>query len=203
MAEVECVSGDTGHVVWSAVVDRSVVTCSAEPIAPNHRDSFSIDRLIVPTTMIVGPSGREHLSISDGLKRLRLDVVSGTLLEGPVRLHYRLAGFADSERQLLTLQQLFALSRLGRFARGLHPRETKVERWIRMLQAHDLRLEGASQREIAGELFGRDALFKWRTESDFLRLRIQRLLNDASGMISGGYLDLLGGFHSMRSDASR
>ena len=194
---------DTRHVVWSVTVDPSVITCAAEPIAPGHPDAFSIDRLTIANTTVVGASGKEHLSISDGLKRIRLDVVSGTLLEGPVRLHYQLAGFEAADTQVLTLRQLLAVDRLGRFSRSLHPRETKVERWVMMLRAHDLSVIGASQREIAGVLLGPDAVADWRTRSDFLRLRIQRLLRDASAMTSGGYLDLLRRPTAGRSDASR
>ena len=191
-------------MVWNALVDPSVISCSAEPIASNSPDAFCLDRLRLPTTTIVSASGVEHVSISDGLRRIRLDVRTGTLFDGPVRLHYRLAGFADAEPHLLTLQQLVALHRLGRFARGLHPRETKAERWVMMLRAHDLNAVGASQREIAGELFGAVAAStEWRTRSDFLRLRIQRLLRDAVTMIDGGYLDLLRGSHKLWSDASR
>lgn len=190
-------------MVWSALVDPSVISCSAEPIASNCPDAFYLDRLGMPTTTIVSASGVEHVSISDGLRRIRLDVRTGTLSDGPVRLHYRLAGFADAEPHLLTLQQLLALHRLGRFARGLHPRETKAERWVMMLRAHDLSAAGASQRDIACELFGTAVSIEWRTRSDFLRLRIQRLLRDANAMISGGYLDLLRGSNGIRSDASR
>lgn len=205
MAEAGSKLGDTRHVVWSTTVDPSVVACTAEPVASNHADAFSIDRLSIATTTttIVGTSGSEHLSISNGFQRIRLDIVSGTLLRGPVRLHYRLAGFGDTDAQLLTLRQLHALNRLGRFARGLHPRETQAQRWVMMLRAHDLGTQGASQRDIARELFGDVASTDWRTRSDFLRLRIQRLLRDADAMIRGGYLDLLRGSHGMRSDASR
>jgi hypothetical protein len=203
LVEVGFAFEDTRHVVWSATVDRSVVSCAAEPITPDHPDAFNFDRLTIPTTVVVGPTGLQHLAISDGLKRIRLDLVSGTFLEGPVRLHYRLAGFENCEPQVLTLQQLFVLNRLGRFGRGLHPRETKVERWLRMLRAHDLRIEGASQRDIAAELFGVASLSEWRTRSDFLRLRVQRLLREADGMIAGGYLKLLSDSQGLRSDASR
>jgi hypothetical protein len=203
LVEVNNEGLDLRRIVWSALVDPSVISCLAEPISSKHLDAFCLDRLSVPTTTIVSAAGVEHLAISDGLKRIRLDVVTGTLFDGPVRLHYRLAGFADVEPHLLTLQQLLALQRLGRFARRLHPRETKAERWVMMLRAHDLSTQGASQREIAGELFGSDLVAEWRTPSDFLRLRIQRLLRDANAMISGGYLDLLRGSRGMSSDASR
>lgn len=194
---------DTRHVVWSAKVDASVVTCAAQPIAPGHPDAFSIDRLTISNTTVVATSGVEHLSISDGLKRIRLDIVSGTLLKGPVRLHYQLAGFEAVDTQVLTLRRLLAVDRFGRFSRSLHPRETKAERWVMMLRAHDLSVLGASQREIAGVLLGPDAVADWRTRSDFLRLRIQRLLRDANAMIGGGYLDLLRGSHGVSSGASR
>ena len=190
------------RLVWSAKVDPSVVVCTAEPVAVDHPDAFQIGQLALATT-IVGMSGTEHLAISDGLRRIRLDIVDGTLLEGPVKLHYHLAGFADADPQLLTLQRLLALHRLGRFARGLHPRETKAERWAMMLRSLDLSTQGASQREIAGELFDPSVSAEWRTRSDFLRLRIQRLLREANAMVSGGYLDLLRGPHGLRSDASR
>jgi len=179
------------------------VTCTAEPIGPDHPDAFHISRPLLSTTTVVGSTGAEHLAISDGLRRIRLDIVEGTLLRGPVRLHYRLAGFVDAEPQLLTMQRLLALHRLGRFARGLHARETKAERWVMMLRAHDLSVVGASQREIAAELFRLDDTRDWRTRSDYLRLRIQRLLRDANGLIHGGYLDMLRGSTGRNSDASR
>ena len=191
MAEERVAELDPCRLVWSATVDPSVIVCTAEPIAVDHPDAFQISQLALATTTVVGSSGAEHLAISDGLRRIRLDVVDGTLLRGPVRLHYRLAGFADAEPKLLTLQRLLALHRLGRFARGLYPPETKAERWVMMLRAHDLSVAGASQREIAAGLFGPEASREWRTQSDYLRLRIQRLLRDADGLIHGGYLDLL------------
>lgn len=203
MAEAPVEPSGPRQLVWSAKVDPSVMACTAEPVAVDHPDAFQIGCLSLATTTVIGTSGAQHLAISDGLRRIRLDIIHGTLLEGPVRLHYLLAGFADSEPQLLTLQRLLTLHRLGRFARGLHPRETKVERWTMMLRAHDLNVAGASQREIATELFGSEASREWRTQSEYLRLRIQRLLRDANGLIHGGYLDLLRGSPGSSSDASR
>ena len=203
MVEVEPTPDGPLRVVWSALVDPLVISCFAKPIASTSPDAFCLDRLSMPTTTIVSASGVEHVSISDGLRRIRLDVVTGTLFNGPVQLHYRLAGFDSAAPHLLTLQQLVALHRLGRFARGLHPPETKAERWVMMLRAHDLSAVGASQRDIAGELFGADASTEWRSRSDFLRLRIQRLLRDAGTLIDGGYLGFLRGSHKLRFDASR
>ena len=203
MAEAPVEPPGPRQLVWSAKVDPSVMACTADPVAVDHPDAFEIRCLSLAATTVVGTSGVQHLAISDGLKRIRLDIIDGTLLQGPVRLHFQLAGFSDTELQLLTLQRLVAFHRLGRFARGLHPRETKAERWMMMLHAHDLSLAGASQREIAVALFGPEASREWRTRSDYLRLRIQRLLRDANGLIHGGYLDLLRGAPGRSSDASR
>ena len=61
-----------------------------------------------------------------------------------------------------------------------------------MLRAHDLAAAGASHRAIAVELFGAERVSnEWRTSSDSLRLRVQRLCRDAAKMVDGGYLALL------------
>ena len=138
-------------------------------------------------------NGQECLAISDGLRRIRLDVESGTLRQGPVRLHYRLAGIEDVEAKLVTLRRLLALCRLGHFSRTLDTREARrSEKLILALRAYDLAAAGASQREVAAELLGGARVAAdWRTESDSLRYRVLRLLRKAHVYVDGGYLKLL------------
>lgn len=139
--------------------------------------------------MEAGP--RQHLVLADGAHRVRLDVV-GSLTDGPVRLQYELAGIHGVETKLHTLKRLLAALRLGRFARGLEIVPARAERLAMMLRAHDLATDGASHRAIAVELFGTARVSdEWRTSSDSLRLRVQRLCRDAAKMVDGGYLALL------------
>ena len=141
--------------------------------------------------MIVGDGPRQQLVLSDGTHRLRVNI-DGTLTEGPVRLHYQLSGIDGVEPQLHTVRRLIALLRLGRFARGLEAAPSRADRLILMLRAYDLAQGGATHREIAGHLFVHQRVAaEWRTSSDSLRLRVQRLCRDAGRMIDGGYLDLL------------
>jgi hypothetical protein len=63
-----------------------------------------------------------------------------------------------------------------------------------MLRAHDGASSGATQREIAAELFGgraRDP--RWRVREPSIRSRVQRLVRGGNMMAEGGYLALLRG----------
>lgn len=133
--------------------------------------------------------GGEHVLFGDGLRHLQLAVTAGSVLDGPVCLRYLLTGFRHLEMQILALQRLHGLHRLGRLPRGLFPRERRAGRWLSMLRAWDGLEAGASQREVAAALFGeRAATEDW--EAGY-RARVQRLLRGARGMVEGGYRRLL------------
>jgi len=52
--------------------------------------------------------------------------------------------------------------------------------------------DGASQKEIAATLYGPQRVREdWAGRSDYLRLRVQRLLRAAERMATAGYRDLL------------
>ena len=139
------------------------------------------------------PGGGEHVVFSDGYRRIRIDVARGTLREGPVHLRYALEGLAGIDAKILTLRRLLALCRVGRFVRNLHPPERLAPRWVTALRAYDAVCEGTSYREIAVILYGgRSARLGRESGSDFLRLRVQRLVRAGNYMMSGGYLRLLG-----------
>ncbi|MDW3224171.1 MAG: DUF2285 domain-containing protein [Paracoccaceae bacterium] len=61
----------------------------------------------------------------------------------------------------------------------------------RMLQAHDGRLAGASQREIAEVVFKLPAISRDEWQSASQRFAVMALLRDAGRMVDGGYLTLL------------
>lgn len=153
---------------------------------------FDLERFRPIATLARSLDGREHLLLSDGFRTIRINVVSGTLTDGPVELRYRLAGLASAERPVLTLRRLLALWRNGRFSCSLHSDEARARRWVLMLRAHDALAAGAGQREIAAVMLSTEASApRWRNLAPSVRAQVQRLVRGARRMASGGYLDLL------------
>jgi hypothetical protein len=180
------------RLLWSAQSDASVLQVKATTAPARDADAFDLNKLCSFATLVVGPERTEHLVLSDGYRRIRIDVSDGSLRAGPVHLRYNLQGFTGIDPQILTLRRLFALYRLGRFARNLHPREPLAPRWLSALRVHDATAAGASQREIAAVIYGQKSAMVGRDNgSDFLRLRVQRLVRIGRRLVSGGYLALL------------
>lgn len=171
-----------------------MLAAEALPVAASDPDAFDIRRLAPLATVLRPSDGREFLLFSDGCHHLQLDIVDGSLLAGPVRLRYALSGLRHIEAKTLTLRRLALLYRLGRFPRGLFPSEPRVHRWVLTLRAYEGRMAGASDRDIAEVLFGRNVVRDdWCGGTGYLRLRVQRLLRRADGLVNGGYRDLLPG----------
>ena len=121
-----------------------------------------------------------------------MDIRAGTVKQGPVRLEYRLSGFASVRAPLVVLRQLLALRRAGKFSAVLHSREARARRWIALLRTRDALAAGANQREIAKALLGREASEpRWRVCAPTVRSRIQRLARSARALSAGGYISLL------------
>lgn len=176
--------------LWSADINPYVLEADAgRPTEAS--DSIDVARFGGWARLVSSYAG-EHLLISDGLRAIRLDVLMGTLAGGPARLRYRLSGLASAEQPLLTLRRFLALSRTGRFASSLHPREARAKRWLLMLRTHDALSTGADQREIAAELLSREAgEGRWRSRLPSVRSQVQRLVRNAQATAAGGYASLL------------
>ena len=70
----------------SDVIDLIAFALKSENLSPKS--------LAAIATVVRDPAGPEHVLLSDGVTSLRLDLVNGSLLAGPVCLTYRLAGLA-------------------------------------------------------------------------------------------------------------
>lgn len=179
-------------IFWRADWDTSVLAVETLPVQRGDGDAFDIRRFDRLATVLRCPDGHEHLLLSDGVHHLQMEVTAGSLLDGPVRLRYELSGFKYIEAKALTLRRLLLLCRLGRFPNGLFPPERRARRWAMALQAHDAVQAGASHREIAAALFGEKVVKEdWCGRSDYLRLRVQRLVRTADKLVNGGHRDLL------------
>jgi hypothetical protein len=177
--------------VWSAAAHPGVLSVLARGRAADG-DSFELERVAALSTIIAVSGRSEHLLISDGRRAVRLDVLAGSVNEGPAELRYLLSGLAAAEKPLLTLRRFLALARTGRFARSLHPREPRARRWVLMLRTWDAVRTGADQRQIAAELLSRTAAEpRWRSLAPSLRLQAQRLVHAARRMAAGAWRELL------------
>jgi hypothetical protein len=178
--------------MWRADCDPAVVTVEASRTSPDDPNAFDVTHFVCPVLVLRSKAGVEHLLIGDGTCQVRLDVRQGTLLDGPIRLRYDLAGCAGVEAKLLTLRRLLALTRLHRLPRGLVPSNRRARRWMMALRAWDARMAGASHREIAVVLFGQATVdTDWNGPSAYLRCRVQRLVRLGEILVRGSYRLLL------------
>jgi len=180
-------------LLWRAELDPTVVAVRAAPAEADDPDGLDLARLRALATLARADTGQEYLALSDGWRRLRLDVVEGSLCESRcVRLDYRVSGFEHLEPRLQTLRRLAALRRAGHFEPRLHPEATGLPRRLEALQVADGLRAGGSYREIAVALFGEARIrADWRRGSDYLLSRVRRRAAEARKMLAGGYMDLL------------
>lgn len=191
------------RMIWRPEFDRGVVTVDALPTAVSDPASLDIRRVGLDVTLFAVPGELRQLLLSDGNRHIHLALREGDFLNGPVRLRYALEGMVDLEPKLLTLRRLAGLSRLGRMPRELFPRDRRASRWIEMLRTLDAIGAGASHRDIARILYGCSTVRRdWRTQSDYLRLRVQRLVRGSEIMARQGYLGLVTGEYRCASIAS-
>lgn len=181
------------RLIWHADLDPGTLKVVAEPAADDDADALFLEPLAPWLTIAVDAGGREHAVLSDGWHHIRLDVEAGSLLASrAVVLHYEIAGIARAEPKVLPLRRFLALARHRRFMATLFPPEPRIGRLIDMLRVHDALADGASQREIAEALFGRERTGNgWRGASDSLRSRVRRLIADARAMAAGGFWGLM------------
>lgn len=164
--------------IWRADADPHVLTATAAP-ARDGKDVFDFAVLGALSSCVVDAAGAEHWLWSDGIRHIRLDILEGSLADGPVRLDYRIAGFAAALPRNATLRRLIALTRTGRIVPRTVAAEARAQRWSLVLRTHDALMAGASQRTIAEQLFGMDSMPRWRIESPSYRSRVQRLVGAA------------------------
>lgn len=191
-AEDPDVPATQARLLWSARHSAAVIVAETAPAERHSRNSLDFARLGVAATIAHASGGSEHVVLTDGYRRIRLDIVTGTVTRGPVDLTCRFAPSGRIEPKLSALRRLTSLLRTGIFLPGLHRPEALASRWIASLRASDAKTAGASERDIAGELLGdRWAGTDWRGDSDSSRLRVQRLVRAGRTLIGGGYLRLL------------
>ncbi|UUL82551.1 DNA -binding domain-containing protein [Sphingomonas qomolangmaensis] len=179
-------------MLWHADLDPFVLQVRALPAAGSDPEAIDLARLARWATIVRG-GGREHVALSDGWHRIRIDVVEGTLVEeGPARLDYLLSGLTQLDAHVLTLRRMLGLWRTGRFAGTLYPTEPGLPRRLETLRVGDAIAAGASYREMAVALYGEQLVgSEWKGRSDFLMSRVRRRVEEATRMAAGAWRALL------------
>lgn len=193
-AEDPALPAPRARILWPAALDPGTLRVTARPAGPRDRGRFLFDRLHGWLALVPGTNGREHAVLSDGFHHLRIDVEAGTLGAGAVVLDYRLPDHARLEAGVLAVRRLMGLFAERRFSPDLFPPDPHPGRWIELLRASDAVRAGASHRDVAEILFGRDRTnAEWHGRSDSLRSRVRRLIGEAARLAGGGYRSLMHG----------
>ena len=163
--------------IWSARLDSRVLAVSARRSVGHEPLALDIDRQ--DARVAISAAG-EHLRLSSHGGAIRLDVVSGTVLDGPVLLRPILCLGSALE------DQLTAVRRLNAFLTGSRPpveNDRRLKRLVLVLRVLDACREGASLRDIARDLFGeRD----WPGDGECIKSRVRRLVALSEAMVQAG-----------------
>ena len=190
-AENADLSASGACATFLASVDASVLSVIASPVtAMSPRFDLGATACLVDVTM--GEDGNEHILLRDHARRLRIDVVSGSLLNGPVSLRVLIERLEWADWTWDALNRLRETMRTGTLAPRPVASRDRIERWRAALACWDARRAGATQRELADMLVGPErARNEWRTGSDDLRSRVRRIVRFADHMVGGGWRALL------------
>ncbi|MGN6619936.1 MAG: DNA -binding domain-containing protein [Sphingomonas sp.] len=140
---------DDACIIWSAAVDPTVLTVSACAAGDGFFDlsgqsySVAIDR-----------RGQEHVVAQTPSGTLRLDVVSGTVLSGPVTLRVHLDCTNMILPRLSGLDRLLRLIGIRDPGRRPPRADTRLVRLVEALRVADALVDGASLTQISGSLRG-------------------------------------------------
>lgn len=182
----------SARLLWHACLDPGVLMAEASPVLLDNPDAFELAHFEVFAVVAKSNSGIEHVALSDGCRRIRIDVISGTLLEGPVLLKHQLAGLTGLSPKILALRRLIALTKTRRFGPSLFPTARQTARIVDALQVFDGLSAGASHHDIAVALYGDDRVAaEWNGKSDSMRSRVRRLVGLANDLAAGGWQRLL------------
>lgn len=151
-----------------------MVAVTAVPTSLGDYSRFDC-RAFEPNVIAACGNGVEHIAIASPFGPLRLDVAGGSLLDGPVRLHVRLALSADLPFQLDTLSKLMRLTGITGGARWRAPPDRRLARLVEALRVGDALSDGGSLRDIACVMLGRERVQQeWPGAGDSMKSWVRR-----------------------------
>jgi hypothetical protein len=182
-------------IFWRSELHPSILTVTART-AKSSQNLFTVDvsQLHATTTVLKAEDGREHVLFSDGINCIQIEVLDGTILQGPVHLALQLNNLEPMRNdKLIAIKRLTALAVHKRFPSLLFAPEPDAARWLLWLEVRERFALGNGPTQIAQDLYGpqcstgnrRTAHSRWAIS------RVCRALKNANRMLSGGYLQIL------------
>lgn len=157
----------------------------------SNPDAVSAEMLRPWFSSIIDQSG-EHVVLSDGLRRIRIDVKNGDLSHGPVVLMFLIEASRSAPCNVMPLRRALEVIARGRFPANMFPPQPRAQRALALLRVHDAVADGATHREIAEALFGRDRVkLAWKGVSDSMRSQVRRMVSAARVLSAGAYQGML------------
>jgi hypothetical protein len=166
--------------MWSAAIDPRVLAVRALKPADGYARWF--DGKSADMRMVRGPRC-EHLIVDPGGEVIRLDVIHGTVVAGPVTLRFDLP---DDDRLELQLSAMRAFRGPAAVARS----HVQLARRLLALEAVDARDAGASLRETADILLGPGA---WPGNGEHRKSLVRRMIVAGERAVRAGPKAILAG----------
>ncbi|MBL0924398.1 MAG: DUF2285 domain-containing protein [Sphingomonadaceae bacterium] len=190
MESASVAAGDA-RLFWSVSIDATALTVRADTVK-RPADGLDLLKLLKFASVVVDDDGAEYLSLGNGQHCLRLDVVSGSVLDGLVNLCFLAPSVAHLPHMAESLSVFSFLLNHGRFPKPSRAHYVLAKRQAALLQTYDALVAGASQREVAIAFFGPSRVAaEWNGRSDAMRSQIRRLCRSAHATAAGGYKSLL------------
>ena len=151
---------------------------------------FSADALPGPTSIHVDAAGRQHVVIKSGSRRVTVSIRGAAVAIAPARLTFEmtsLAGLFAAQRNVALLQELLENAAAGHSAwtaTGLEKRDALI--------ALDAHCNGASHREVAVMIFGRERVkAEWIADGCDLKDYVRRCRSRGVRLLQADYRRLL------------
>ena len=178
------------RLFWAAEHDPQVPTLEARSCPGTSQHAFDLLTIGLPATLLLC-DGHEELLLRDRSRPIRASIVGGTLLDGPVHLIYRLPMLDRFRRQDHGLRCLAGVIGNGRIPSGPFPSLPRDRRRADIVRALDAMALDLRPRTVAVRLFGEARVAEDWSNSNYMKLRVKRLMRQARRLAAGAYLELL------------
>lgn len=174
-------------VFWNPTVCPSVLRAVASRWR-GENGRFSLEDCPLPTTLLLGSDGTQHVLIRDRLRCLQMEVRGDSLLQSVSLMVDTGPDNIIGDRQDRALRLLRAYRTSATLPQDYFPPDTHAKRLALVLQALDGWLAGARHREIAEAHYGADRVARdWADPREHLRDQVRHAIVRGRALMNHGY----------------